>query len=923
MTSISTPAGQNKARPSFQTLLFLGGLCLVLFILFHRVVDARFVLFSNDGPLGAASADYLRAPSSFLGVWQDLNSVGSAAGSYPLSLTGLLFWVLGPLAFSKFYVPLTLLYLGCSAAFLFRSLGLAPIAWILGGVAASLNSSFFSAACWGVGTHDIAIGSSYLALGLLAGTTSRRGWIKVPLAGLLVGMGVTEGADIGAIFSMLVAAALVYGACVLEGNRAQNLTRSFGKLALVAGFAAFFATQAISTLINTQIKGVVGTQQDSQTKAQHWDFATQWSLPKREALGLVVPGLFGYRMDTADGGVYWGAVGRDPNWDRYFANGKQGQPPTGYMRFSGGGIYSGILVVLVAAWATLQSFRKKDSVFALPTRRWIWFWFAVAFVSLLLAFGRFAPFYQLLYALPYFSTIRNPAKFTHVVNWALVVLFAYGVHGLWRRYMESSNNPSTAGLGSGSWWQRLRGFDRRWAVGCLIGLGVAVLGWLIFASNREGFERYLQEVQFDSGMAQSIASFSIGQIGLFLFFFAAAIILMALVLSGKFRGPQARWGAVLMGLFLAVDLGRANQPWIITWDYKQKYASNPIIDKLRQQPYQHRVASLPRWLLTLRLPQQLAETEQYFRQLYSIEWAQHHFLYYNVQSLDIVQMPRMPEDLAAFETALTPASPRGAADYTHFMEELSRLSVRRWELTNTRYLLGAASFVDFLNQQFDPTQHRFHVVEHFQIAPKPGIAQPSKLEQLTAVPATNGPFALIEFTGALPRAKLYSNWQVSTNDAAALRQLADASFNSEQTVLVAGGPQPSAAAGTNQAPSTVEFASYAPKDVVLNAKASSPSILLLNDHYDPNWKVYVDAKPESLLRCNYLMRGVHLAPGTHKVEFRFEPSTNTFYVSLAAIGIGLLLCGLLVVVKDPPSPAGEDLQQKTKETKKSPEAVVT
>ena len=61
----------------------------------------------------------------------------------------------------------------------------------------------------------------------------------------------------------------------------------------------------------------------------------------------------------------------------------------------------------------------------------------------------------------------------------------------------------------------------------------------------------------------------------------------------------------------------------------------------------------------------------------------------------------------------------------------------------------------------------------------------------------------------------------------------------------------------------------------------------------PNWKVSVDGKPETLLRCNYLMRGVQVPPGEHVIEFRFDPPINTLYVSLAAVALGLGLCGFL------------------------------
>ncbi len=142
-------------------------------------------------------------------------------------------------------------------------------------------------------------------------------------------------------------------------------------------------------------------------------------------------------MDTIDGGNYWGAIGRDPTWDKFFAGDQQGQPPRGLIRQTGGGLYAGVVVVLLAVWAAAQSLRKKNSVFDSIQRRWLWFWIAVGVISLLFGFGRYAPFYRLLYALPYFSTIRNPVKFLFtVVNFALVILFAYGVDGLWRGYLQ-------------------------------------------------------------------------------------------------------------------------------------------------------------------------------------------------------------------------------------------------------------------------------------------------------------------------------------------------------------------------------------------------------------------------------------------------------------------------------------------------------
>ncbi|HTV76280.1 MAG TPA: hypothetical protein VMD57_04705, partial [Candidatus Baltobacteraceae bacterium] len=207
----------------------------------------------------------------------------------------------------------------------------------------------------------------------------------------------------------------------------------------------------------------------------------------------------------------------------------------------------------------------------------------------------------------------------------------------------------------------------------------------------------------------------------------------------------------------------------------------------------------------------------------------------------------------------------------------------------------------------------------------PGIENPTKLEELTAVLSDNGDYALFEFTGALPRVKLYTDWQVSTNspaaeqwlkmmqqqlpkemgdaiancsptDIATLYTLTDTNFDPQQTVLLST-PLPSAPApnASNANPGTVEFKSYSPKDIVFDANATAPSVLLLNDKYDPNWSVTVDGKPAQLLRCNFIMRGVYLAPGEHTVEFQFSLPHKPLYVTLAAIVVGIFLCGFLFI----------------------------
>jgi hypothetical protein len=329
---------------------------------------------------------------------------------------------------------------------------------------------------------------------------------------------------------------------------------------------------------------------------------------------------------------------------------------------------------------------------------------------------------------------------------------------------------------------------------------------------------------------------------------------------------------------LVFDLGRANLPYIVHWDYKQKYevgTLNPIVEYLRQKPYEHRVAGLP-----FHAPEGLELLDE----LYRIEWMQHHFPYYNIQCLDLIQMPRMPADLKMYLEAL---SPNGTP-------ESAPLLARRWALSNTRYQLGPAGYLEVMNQQLDPGRNRFHIVQRFEVLPKPGISQPTRLEELTAVPDANGRYALFEFDGALPRVRLYSNWQVNTNDQTVLQTLADLNFDPAKTVLVSTPQKNLAATATNENSGTVEFKSYATKKIVFTATATAPSVLLLNDKFDPQWNVTVDGQPAELLRCNFLMRGVYLpAAGQHTIEFQFSLPHRPFYVSLVGIGVAILLGGFL------------------------------
>ena len=873
----------SKPDPGPGTGLRILAIAAPIALLFAAVFRPEMVLFSNDGTLGALFSQGAQAHEAFSGLWKPLNWVGEVAPSAQTNLTLALFLALqSAVAFSKFYVPISLLFLGVSAAWFCRRAGLGGKTAILVGIAAALNSNPVSYACWGLAPKALTQGFALLALGLLLQSAREGGWrtwVRVALAGLTVGCCVTEGADVGAIFSLLVAAFTVVISTTGSGGTPRAWLSGILRLGLVAGCAGWLASHSLSTLVGTQIVGVSGMSQTRESEAQRWQFATAISLPPVESLRIVVPGLFGYRMDSPDGGAYWGAVGFDG---------------TSKGRWSGAGEYAGILVVLVASYAAATSLRKKQSPYSEQERRMVWFWTAVATGSLALSWGHFAPFYRIFFAIPYLSTIRIPSKFLHVMHLAVWVLFAYGLEAIARGSLASGKERLGGWKDQFATWRKTAApGEVNWVFGAVACFAIAAVGALNYAGGAAELKSHLRGIEFQMG-PPATAEFSIGEAWKALGFFAISLALVGGMITGFFNGTRARIGWMLLGTVLVVDLYRANTPWVKYYDWVTRYQSNPVLDLLKDKPWEQRVTAF----LDPHRQGPLVGGESTLSWTYlQKEWLENQFQYFNIQSLDISQMPRVPELETAYFGALG------------LMENQSNLPLvgRLWQLTNTRYILGSKEVVDQLNGMVDPVQKRIRLKMPFGLGLKPGVTPPNAstatadmVQLLTTTASETGPFAVLEFTGALPRAKFYTDWQTGLSDAQTLQQLRAPDWDPARQVLLSekiAGTTPSPTSATSEASIT----QYAPKHITVKTRSTAPGILLLNDRWHPDWKVTVDGQSTPLLRANFLMRGVSVAAGEHTVEYRFDPPHQTLWVSLAAVATGLLLVGILILAPKPSS----------------------
>lgn len=876
----------------------------LLVLLFIQSFKPGWILFVNDTTLGQMMAAPNRLPAAFAGTWHYGVWVGMEGAAAAPSISALLTMLLTPAIFLKVFVPFCMFFLGFSAWVFFRQLKFHPAVCALGGIAAALNMHFFSVACWGQGSWIIAAGMIFLALAALSSTTMPL-WSRGILAGLALGINLMEGFDVGAILCIFVGFFILWQIFTSEAPGAKRVIHIAVTEVLVIAFSALIAAHSISTLVGTQVVGVVGTSQDAETKEKRWNPDTQWSLPKLETLRIISPGLFGYRMagriTTPDkSSAYWGTVGQDPRLDMFRSDDPAVRAaaahdfvlpeaqreqllspdketrnsamlrllakPSTVVRYSGSGEYAGMLVSILAIFGIVNGCRGDRSPFSRPERRSIWFWTGAAVFSLLASWGRHAFFYHLLYELPYVSTIRNPIKFMHPFHLAWVILAAYGMEALWRRYLQTAAPRGR--------------FEKNWALSLLVLAGLSVIGLYVYYTWKPHLVAYLESLGTNADRSLMLASFSVVEAGWMVFWLAVSVAVINTIIRGRWTGPGARTAWLLLGAIMILDLTRSDVPWIHYFNYEQEYASNDIVDVLKDKPYEHRV--------TCRLsPKGLGSgIATRIGQVYDY-WQQNVFPYYKLQSLDFSQWPRTPELDATYMKNF-------ALHGDDMLHTDLWPSERLWQLTNTRYIVTSASFILLLNQDAD-TQHHFDVKSFLNVVPKPGVESIEDAGDLTVTPDPAGSYAFIEFSNTLPRAKLYSNWQSPTNDAATLALLVSRRFDPGHTVLISHNTPLSQPPGDPKASAgDVTITDYRPKRVRLQAHAATPAVLLLNDRIAPEWSVTVDQKPAPVLRCNYIMRGVYLTPGDHTIEFKFRPSLTSLYVSLCGWGIGILTSAFLI-----------------------------
>ena len=88
----------------------------------------------------------------------------------------------------------------------------------------------------------------------------------------------------------------------------------------------------------------------------------------------------------------------------------------------------------------------------------------------------------------------------------------------------------------------------------------------------------------------------------------------------------------------------------------------------------------------------------------------------------------------------------------------------------------------------------------------------------------------------------------------------------------------------------IKLISYQPNNLVYQSETFSEEFAVFSEIYYPKgWNAYIDGQLKEHASVNYVLRGLAIPAGKHKIEFKFEPVTYTNGNNIATIGSILLI----------------------------------
>jgi hypothetical protein len=157
-------------------------------------------------------------------------------------------------------------------------------------------------------------------------------------------------------------------------------------------------------------------------------------------------------------------------------------------------------------------------------------------------------------------------------------------------------------------------------------------------------------------------------------------------------------------------------------------------------------------------------------------------------------------------------------------------------------------------------------------------------------------YELFERRDALPRVYVVDRVLDEPTRDLALARVQNETFRPREEAVITGRRPEHSRLAPGSADGDVgraHIVTYEPEEVEIAARCERPCLLVLTDLYFPGWRARVDDREVEIHEANALFRGVFLEPGTHRVTYRFAPTSfrNGLWLMLCAVavsGIGMI-----------------------------------
>jgi hypothetical protein len=793
-------------------------------------------------------------PQFNLDYWLGFENLSPGVGLTSLSAH------LGEWFFFAVFYPLCAALAVVGAYLLLRTLGVGKMAAAAGGLVYGWQGWLLTNLLSGHFAPAEYLAWQPFALALVIRSVQRRSWRDAALAGGFTGLVVGIGFDRGMLSSLLIGGAGLFAIWHYLRKESRAVAPALARLAFTVVVAFAVAAQNMLPILKTQSQNIVRGQ--SKDPAQEFAWATQWSQTPEDYLTYLVPGLFGWRIGMVDdegkpAGTYWGRIGRSEGWTP--AN-KQGMRNF-YQECTGFGTAGAALVLLGVALV----FRRREGPDDLPApgadqRAWGIFFLAASVVCVVLAMGKFTPFYAAFYKLPLMNSWRNPHKFLYVFHVCCAVFAGFGMDAVTRWLAGRRSASAMPRLASRVLW------------------GVTVVcavmwGWLML--NRDSLSVQLAREGY--AVAEAAAALSASKSAALVATLVAAALAMAMRWIAR-HPAHTRWerfgGAPGAFACAAAALVMLQMAWVFShhiqaYDWRGFYVENSAEFLKAAQPIQPGQPAAPGRVKVFNNEDPLLHNHL----TYTLP-------YHGLQAVDIPAASRVPDDYAGFFGAVMPAD----------NASLWKLS-RYWHLAGVRRVLAPAALIGqlnalpglasnvarvdfFLPQPRSETDFTFF---NMRLAP---VADPRTLP-----PQAQGQLrAVIHLKDALSKVSVVPAVEVFPDGDSVTRRLADAAWQPESSVLVtaadaAGWPT----SGTSTNGTKLNVTRYDRHRIEVEVSSPAPCFLRVNDRWDAGWTAEINGRRVPLARSEVLLRALAVPAGDSRITLTYEPATTGVWVGLGVL----------------------------------------